>query len=170
MYLNKKELLNHFEVVCKDRISTLIEDSCRGMNCNCDIEKESCNECVFWADGVRNYQLYLGDIAETRKVDGNDKVAYHVKSENGFMIKVEGGYGFDEVHDMNDPRVAVFNHDHEAKEHCEFHDEVVIDSNWKYLEQTGTYECADCFRLSRHPDDVAPDCDTCDNTGEVKYV
>jgi len=95
---------------------------------------------------------------------------YHVKTENGFMIKVEGGYGYDEVHDMNDHRVAIFNHDHEAKEHCEFHDEYVIDSNWKYLEKDGTYgtECGDCFRLSRHPDDVSPDCDTCDNSGEVK--
>ena len=78
MYLNKKELLRHFEIVCKDRISTLIEDSCRGMNCNCDIEKESCNECVFWADGVRNYQLYLGDIAETRKADSKTVKKYQV--------------------------------------------------------------------------------------------
>ncbi len=166
MYLNKKELLNHFEIACNSRIETLVEEHGK-INCSCDIRIENCDECTYWADGVKNYQLYLEDIEETRK---KDNVVYHVKSENGFMIKVEDGYGFDEVHDMNDPRVAVFNHDHEAKEHCEFHDEVVIDSNWKYLEQTGTYECADCFRLSRHPDDVAPDCDTCDNTGEVKYV
>ena len=78
MYFTKKDLLGHFEIVCKDRISTLIEDSCRGMNCNCDIEKESCNECVFWADGVRNYQLYLGDIKETRERDSKRRLSNEV--------------------------------------------------------------------------------------------
>lgn len=88
MYLNKKDLLGHFEIVCKDRISTLIEDSCRGMNCNCDIEKESCNECVFWADGVRNYQLYLGDIAETRKADSKTVKTGNIKYKIDNLIDI----------------------------------------------------------------------------------
>lgn len=115
--------------------------------------------------------IYSGKSKVTLIPDNKSKseVVYHVKTENGFMIKVDDGYGYDEVHDMNDPRVAVFNNSHEAREHCEFHNEVVIDSNWKYLEQTGTYECADCFRLSRLPIDEVDDCDTCENTGEVTY-
>ena len=66
MKLTKTQLLNHFEIVCKDRISTLIEYSGRGINCICDIKKESCEDCRFWADGIKNYQLHLEDIADTR--------------------------------------------------------------------------------------------------------
>lgn len=66
MKLTKTQLLNHFEIVCKDRISTLIEDSGRYVNCICDIKEESCEECSFWEDGIKNYQLHLEDIADTR--------------------------------------------------------------------------------------------------------
>jgi|TARA_R100000084_G_scaffold109205_1_gene74786 hypothetical protein len=59
-----KIILNHYSIACNDRIETLIEDSCRGMNCNCDIKQESCTECDFWADGVKNYQICLQDIKD----------------------------------------------------------------------------------------------------------
>ena len=117
---------------------------------------------------ISNWENEIEEYYNERELDAW-RVVYHVKTENGFMIKVDDGYGYDEVHDINDPRVAVFNHSHEARDFCDFHDEVVMDSNGKNLEQTGTYECADCFRLSRHPDDEVDDCDTCDNTGEVKF-
>jgi len=72
MILTKEKLLFHFETVCRDRISTLIEDSGRGINCNCNIEVDSCEECSFWAEGVRNYQLYLDDIKETKESNNSD--------------------------------------------------------------------------------------------------
>lgn len=58
-------ILRHYTIACQDRINTLMEE--KGLDCMCDIRNQSCDDCQFWRDGVKNYQYCLQDIKDFRR-------------------------------------------------------------------------------------------------------
>jgi len=58
-------ILRHYSIACYDRIATLKEEyEVYDGLCGCDIDKEGCEHCGHWRDGIHNYQICLQDIKD----------------------------------------------------------------------------------------------------------